>query len=253
MNKTLLTGAAFALTLGFVVAGVLLTRPAREPHEPASARNLDRDDPAGLKDAAGNQGADKSPSEIADAEYESLKDPKRRVELIEWVAGQSWAGHKTPMLRKALVADPDEAVQLAALRSSIKLAEKSSQGSIAEVLRTGLGAANARVVQQSLREARKHPSIELVPDLIEIANSTAAHRFLAIDALAFTDDPKAKAKVVEWAGREDGDNVERIRAVALLSKVKCPESEALLARLCGSSDEEVRKVAVEALAAYGAK
>ena len=181
------------------------------------AGNLDQNDPAGSTDPAGNQGAGRSPSEIAEADFEHLKDPARRVAFIEWVAAQSWAGHKTPMLRKALVADPSQEVQLAALGASLKLAMKSSQGSIAEVLRTGLGAANARVVQQSLREARKHPSVELVPDLVEIANSSAPHRFLAIDALAFTDEPEARAKVIEWAGREDGDKIERIRAVALLS------------------------------------
>lgn len=72
---------------------------------------------------------------------------------------------------------------------------------------------------------------------------------MALNALAFTDDDRARAKVVEVASREDGDKSERIRAIALLSKVKGEPAYQLLGQLAGSLDDEVRKVALEALAA----
>lgn len=167
---------------------------------------------------------------------------------MEWIAEQGWARHDTPVLRKALVADSDSRVQIAALTVSIALAERHKQ-STHEVIRIGLQVASVEVVQQALREARKHPSPELVPDLLEVADSSAAHRFLAIDALAFTDDDRARAKVIEVASRADGDKSERIRAIALLAKIKGQSALELLGRLSGDSDEQVRMVALEALAA----
>ena len=253
MSKPLLALFVFLVAMGSVVAWIVVSQPAHERAPVGQSNSDEKQRDAAVTEKSGKRDETPTPEKQAEIDYNAQSDANQRLALIERVGAADWARHDTPLLRKAILADGDERVQLAALAKSVALAEKHSPKSIHEVVRAGLSTANPRVVQQSLREARKHPSAELVPDLIEIADSAAAHRFLAIDALAFTDDPKAKAKVIEWAGREDGDKIERIRAVALLSKVKCPESEALLARLCGSSDEEVRKVAVEAYAAYCAK
>lgn len=254
MNKTIVALSVFALAVGGAASWVLLTRP---PHEPvsknASATNDESKPEKSWRERVKTSRDGKSPAQLADEEYADLRDAKDRLELIRWVAEQEWAGHKTPVLRKALVADTDEAVQLEALDKSVKLADKYGASSVAEVIRTGLSVGNVKVVQQSLREARKHPCVELVPDLLEIADSKAAHRFLAVDALAFTDDPRASAKVIEVASREDGDRTERLRAIALLAKIKDPRAEELLGQLCGNSDEDIRKVAIEALVARGSK
>lgn len=247
MNKTIIALSTFALTAGGVVSWVLLTRPAHEPARITSP--VSAEEPAkSWRDRVKIAQDGMSPAEIADTEYANLQDPKLRLELIRWVGDQEWAGHKTPVLRKALIADTDEAVQLEALDRCIKLAEKSGQSSIDEVIRAGLSAANFNVQAGALKQARLHPSADLVPDLILIAEG-GGHRSMALNALAFTDDDRARAKVIEVASREDGEKSERIRAIALLSKVKGEPAYQLLGQLAGSLDEEIRKVALEALAA----
>lgn len=253
MNKTIVALSIFALTLGGLVSWVMLTRPTREAPKLTSTVNADDRPAETWRDRVITPKDGKTPAEAADIEYNSLTNAKSRLELIRWVSEQDWAGHKTPVLRKALIADTDEAVQIAALEKSVKLAEKYGQPSINEVIRAGLSVANPRVIQQSLREARKHPSPELVPDLLEIADSKVDYRFLAIDALAFTDDVRAHAKVIDIASREDGNRNDRLRAIALLCKVKDPRALDLLGQLCGNTDEEIRNVANEALAAYNGK
>jgi len=253
MSKLFVASLACAVTLGLIIGWVLLTRPPHESPRLTSTVNAEEPPKETWRDRVLSPREGKTPAEIADMEFNNINDARQRRELLDWVADQPWADHKTPVLRKAMVADQNEEVQLAALGKSVKLAEKNGTPALDEVIRAGLTAANLRVVQQSLREARKHPSVELVPDLLEIADSSAAHRFLAIDALAFTDDPRARAKVIEVASREDGDKNERVRAVALLCKVKDERALTLLGQLCGSGDSEVRLAANEALAARDAK
>lgn len=248
MNKPLAACLAFALAVGAVVTWVVVTRPA--PEIPKTASTVKADEPAeSWRDRVITPKDGKTPAEAADIEYNSLADAKSRLELIRWVAEQEWAGHKTPLLRKALIADADQAVQLEALEKSVKLAEKYGQPSINEVIRAGLSVASLRVIQQSLREARKHPSPELVPELLQVVDSKVDYRFLAIDALAFTDDSRAHAKVIEIASQENGNKNDRVRAIALLCKIKDSPALELLGQLSGSTDEEIRRVANEALAA----
>ncbi len=253
MNKTVMALAVFALTIGSIASWVLLSRPAQVVRKAACTVLAPEPPKQSWRDRVRTANDAKTPEERAEAEYLELLDPKERLDLIRWVGEQDWAGYKTPVLRKALVADADGDVQLEALAQSLKLAREAGPASIAEVIRNGLSAGNVKVTQQSLREARKHPCVELVPDLLQVADSSSPHRFLAIDALAFTDDDRARAKVIEVASREDGEKSERIRAIALLSKVKGEQALELLGRLAGSLDQEVRNVALEALAARDAK
>jgi hypothetical protein len=248
MKKPLAACLAFGLTVGLVAAWIILTRPTHE-RAPSSKADVVDAAPQTWRDRVIDSKTGKSPAELADIEMNNLRDANERKALVEWTSAQPWADHKTPVLRKAMIADANEEVQVSALEKSVYLAEKRGPEAIAEVIRAGMGAGSPRVVQQSLREARKHPLPELVPDLLEVADSKAAHRFLAVDALAFTDDDRARAKVVEVASREDGDKSERIRAIALLSKVKGEPAYQLLGQLAGNLDDEVRKVALEALAA----
>ncbi|GIK53799.1 MAG: hypothetical protein BroJett014_27720 [Planctomycetota bacterium] len=252
MNKTIVACIAFAIAVGAVVTWVFVTRTTPEVRTAATTVSADR--PAETwRERVLTPKEGKTPAEVADLEFNNLTDAKQRKELIEWVAGQPWADHKTPVLRKAMIADTNEEVQLAALDKSVQLADSKGTPAISDVVRAGLSAGNPKVVQQSLREARKHPCVELVPDLLEVADSSAAHRFLAVDALAFTDDPRARSKVIEVASREDGDKTERVRAIALLVKIKDVRADEVLAQLCGSSDPEIKAVAVEAMAARDKK
>lgn len=245
MRKVLPGFVAFLLTVGVIVAWVVISRPGQGPvaHLP-----LMEDEDSSLSNSPKVDRGNTTPEMDAERVFLEARDGGQRARYVEWIAEQGWARHDTPVLRKALVADSDSRVQIAALTVSIALAERHKQ-STHEVIRIGLQVASVEVVQQALREARKHPSPELVPDLLEVADSSAAHRFLAIDALAFTDDDRARAKVIEVASRADGDKSERIRAIALLAKIKGQSALELLGRLSGDSDEQVRMVALEALAA----
>lgn len=244
MSKPLLACLAFALTVGLIATWVILTRPIQEPMSRGQQPASEGDEP-GQRDRVSGTKSDASPAERADHEFGQLAKPEERLALLEWASTQPWADHKTALFRKAMAADPNAHVQVKALEKSVALAQKAGPQAVNEVIRAGLSVATARVVQQALREARKHPSPELVPDLLEVADSSAAHRFLAIDALAFTDDDRAK--VIEVASRADGDKSERIRAIALLSRVQDERALLLLGQLTGNADEEVRKVASEAL------
>jgi hypothetical protein len=250
MKKPLVACLAFGVTIGLVASWIILTRPAHE-RVPVSKVQVVEAAPKTWRDRVIDPASKMTPAELADYEMNNLRDAKDRKELLEWAAAQPWADHKTPLLRKAMIADANEEVQLTALDKSMELAAKNGPAALAEVIRAGLGAGNPRVVQQSLREARKHPLPALVPDLLEVADSKAAHRFLAVDALAFTDDDRARAKVIEVASREDGEKSERIRAIALLSKVRDSQALQLLGQLAGSQDDEIRTVALEALSARG--
>ncbi|MCC6149495.1 MAG: hypothetical protein IT461_04525 [Planctomycetes bacterium] len=253
MSKLLVASLVCAVTLGLIIGWVLLNRPPHESPALASSVNAEEPPKETWRDRVLSPMEGKTPAQIADKEFNNLSDAKQRRELLDWVANQPWVDHKTPVLRKALVADQNEDVQLVALSKCVKLAEKSGTSAVDEVIRAGLSAANPKVVQQSLREARKHPSVDLVPDLLEVADSSASHRFLAIDALAFTDDLRARAKVIEFALREDGEKTERIRAIALLVKIKDVRADEVLAQLCGSADHEIKAVAVETMAARDKK
>ncbi len=246
MSKPLLACLAFALTVGLIATWVILTRPIQEPMSRGQQPASEGDEP-GQRDRVSGTKSDASPAERADHEFGQLAKPEERMALLEWASKQPWADHKTALFRKAMAADPNADVQVKALEKSVALAQKAGPQAVNEVIRAGLSVATARVVQQALREARKHPSPELVPDLLEVVDSSAAHRFLAIDALAFTDDDRARAKVIEVASRADGDKSERIRAIALLSRVQDERALLLLGQLTGNADEEVRKVASEAL------
>lgn len=252
MSKPLLACLAFALTVGLIATWVILTRPIQEPMSRGQQPASEGDEP-GQRDRVSSTKSYASPAERAAWEFSQLAKSEDRLALLEWASTQTWADHKTALFRKAMAADPNAEVQVKALEKSVALAQKAGPQAVIEVIRAGLSVATARVVQQSLREARKHPSPELVPDLLEVAESGASHRFLAIDALAFTDDDRARAKVIEVASRADWDRSERIRAIALLTKVKGQNALELLGRLTGDGDEQVRMVAMEALAAREAR
>ena len=246
MNRSILFALVALIALGCVLGAYMLTL-SRDRNAGVAKNNLENSCSPALNQPAKPLPEPKTPEEKAEADYLRAEKPEDRIEIIRKAADLPGAHSNMPLLRKALVADASDDVQLEALAKSVELAEKESLGTLIEVIRGALSAPKDKVQQQALREARKHPSSDLVPDLIEIADGKAAHRFLAVDALAFTEDPRAKAKVLEVASRTDGDKTERVRAVALLAKTKDPNARSLLAELSGSSDDELRKVAKEVL------
>ncbi len=233
------------LVSGGMVAGFLVTRPREARVDDRLALGPeDRKPPDKTAKPSANQMSD---VEQAEADYFGAQDASDRVEIIRKAADLPGAKSNMSLLRKAMIADVSEDVQLEAMGKILELAGRESLGTRIEAVRSALKAPGERVRQQALREARKHPSPELVPDLIEIADGKAAHRFLALDALAFTEDPRAKAKVLEVASKTDGDKTERVRAVALLARTRDANARELLNQLSASGDEELRKVALEVL------
>ncbi|MCC6573000.1 MAG: hypothetical protein IT462_04335 [Planctomycetes bacterium] len=249
MSRPILLALVALLALGCVLGAYMLILP-RDTKAGGAGNNSENNCGLSVNQPVKPAPEKKTPEEIAEADYLSAEKPEDRIEIIRKAADLPGAKSSMPLLRKALVADANEDVQLEALAQSIKLAENEGLGILVETIRGALSAPKDRVQQQALREARKHPSPELVPDLIEIAAGKAAHRFLAVDALAFTEDPRAKAKVLEIASKTDGEKTERVRAVALLARTRDTNANELIHQLCGSSDEELRKVALEVVEAW---
>ncbi|MCC6573851.1 MAG: hypothetical protein IT462_08670 [Planctomycetes bacterium] len=252
VNRSVVFALVGLLALGCLLGGYMLTRPRdlNANRQENSVATINAPDSNRLLPSASPP---KTPVEQAESDYLEAEGAADRIEIIRKVAALPDAKSNMPLLRKALVADASEDVQLEALTKSVELAEKEGLGTLIEVIRGALSAPKDKVQQQALREARKHPSPLFVPDLIEIADGKAAHRFLAVDALAFTEDPRAKAKVLEVASKTDGDKTERVRAVALLAKTRDTNANELLHQLSGSSDDELRKVANEVIEALKAK
>jgi hypothetical protein len=89
----------------------------------------------------------------------------------------------------------------------------------------------------------------MLPELMRIATASGPERFLAVQALAFVDDPEAQAKVLETAKSEEVPRAERLSAVALLSQLSLTEAVNYLQDLAVGDDKELARCATEALVA----
>lgn len=105
------------------------------------------------------------------------------------------------------------------------------------------------VRRECLRICATDPHVELLDELLRLADDGGQERFLAAQALAFLDDDKAHEKVLAVARSEDLPRAERIRAVALLSRSQLTEAVLYLQELAAGTDAELREYAMSALAA----
>ena len=183
----------------------------------------------------------------APVEWAKLQNADERKELLRWYSTQPNIIPRTGVLRKAMAADPDPAVQEEAFKLSLELGKKIGHKPEAEVIEAALALTNANIQKAALYAARDCPDPSLVPPLLMMADSSVPHNFLALDALAFIDDQRARDKVYETATNEGAREDIRTRAVALLAKTKDTRARSMLEGLAAGSDDGMRAIAEEVL------
>lgn len=188
-----------------------------------------------------------SPETAADTKMHELMDPSERIAHLSWVADQDWARSGLPMLRKTIVSDADEAVQLHAVEKSLELARREGAGATSAVVQTSLASNKGNTRARGLRAARENPDPNLVPTMIELVDNQDPYATMALNALAHTDSEQAHAKVFAVAQDASVEPKLRERAVALLAVTKEREARPLLIELANSEDETLSSIAREVL------
>lgn len=244
MTRSLTLVLVTLVALGCVIGAYLLTKP--RDNKPTIAEDQSNGPALPTKEQKPAP-LPKTPAQIVEADYLQAESAAERIELIRKAAAMPDAKSNMPLLRKAMVSDADEGVQVEAFTKSLDLGEKEGLGMLIESIRRGLEVTSPRVRVAALKEARLHPSPTLVPVLVAMVEGEPDYRGMALTALAFTEDLRAKAKVLEVASSADGDRSVRIRAISLLIQTKDPNARELLRDLSASSDDELRQVALEVL------
>lgn len=243
MNKLGVVAIVVLVTTG-VAAGMYILHHGGSD----SGRNVPR--PNAL-DANSNgspqQGEPSDPEQAALEKLHALSLPADRIAHIKWAASQDWVRSNSPVLRNTIATDPDEGVQLAAVEEAVALAASEGPDAMAKVVRTALTSTKGNTRARGLKAAREHPQPALVPELIELVDSGDAYASMALNALAYTNTPEAKTKILAVASDESVSKNLRTRAVTLLAITKDMEALDLLRDLANGSDPELKAVAEEVL------
>jgi hypothetical protein len=240
MNKAAVAAILAVALIGGVVAFLALNEPGNPQRvaPPVGGCN-----PGGANVAEENV----SPEAAADAKMLELDLPADRISHLAWIEGQSWARSSLPVLRKTIVGDPSEEVQLAALESALRLANAEGPAATSNVVKTSLASTKGNTRARGLKAARENPDAELVPTLIELVDNQDPYASMALNALAYTPSPEGYAKILALAEDEGTDRKLRERAIALLAVTKDREALSLLTELANGEDEALSKLAAEVL------
>lgn len=191
-----------------------------------------------------------TPSRLAAQRYDALQSEEEREAHVRWVAQQGWATWEAPILKSAILSDPSETVQAAALEESIRLARKAGGSAPTSVVRLGLASNKGNTRAAALKAAREHADPVFVSELIQLVDENDPYAAMALNALAYTSAAEASAKITEVAGNANAERKLRERAIALLAVTKDPEARTLLLDLSMGSDESLARLAHEVLKAF---
>lgn len=239
MRRTLLVAACTVLAAaGVAVALVVVMNNAPSPSVRASELGGDSpEDPADPE----------NPEQAALEKYTQTKSDEDRLERIRWAARQPWAKSSSKLLRQAIVSDSTEAVQLAAVEESLKLARQEGGSAPTAVVRTALASTKGNTRAAGLKAARENADPEFVDELVQLVDEKDPYATMALNALAYTDSPAAQAKITAIAKDESVDRKLRERAIALLAVTKDREARPLIVELANGEDETLRRLADEVL------
>lgn len=198
--------------------------------------------PANPENAAAGKG-----DSSAIARYESLTDESERAAHIRALAGQPGAQWNDPVLKRAIVSDPSERVQGAALEESIKLARKAGGEAPTGAVRLGLGSNKGNTRAAALKAAREHADPKFVQELIQLVDDNDPYATMALNALAYTPSELAHGKINQVAHDESANAKLRERAVALLAVTKDKEALPLLRDLANGGDKTLAAIASEVI------
>jgi HEAT repeat protein len=188
-----------------------------------------------------------TPEAAADAKMLDLDNSADRICHLSWIEKQPWAKSSLPVLRKTIVGDPSEEVQLVALETALRLAGREGAAATSNVVKTSLASTKGNTRARGLKAARENPDAELVPTLLELVDNRDAYATMALNALAYTPSPEGHAKILAIAEDESADRKLRERAIALLAVTKDREALGLLTELANGQDEALRRIAAEVL------
>lgn len=202
--------------------------------------------------AVANEPARPQPSaaESADQKMDTLKSAAERQAHLDWIAAQDWAKSDLAVLRRTMVADPDENVQVKAVEVALGLATKEGAAAEVAVVKTALASAKGNTRARGLRAAREKPQAALVPTLLELVDNMDPYTTMALNALAHTADERAKARITAIAKDLNADPQVRQRAVALIAVTRDEEGHQYLIELSNGGDEALAKLALEVLKAW---
>ncbi|MBK9974277.1 MAG: hypothetical protein IPP14_05845 [Planctomycetes bacterium] len=191
-----------------------------------------------------------TPAEAADQKMSELKTAQERLKHLEWVAAQDWAASNMPLLRKAIVADPDESVQIKAVEVALQLAGKEGKGGEAAVVKTALASSKGNTRARGLKAAREKPDASLVPTLLELVDNNDPYATMALNALAYSADERGKARITALAKDESCSPQLRQRAVALIAVTRDEQGHRYLSELANGENETLRRIAEEVLKSW---
>jgi hypothetical protein len=242
MKNIWMLGAVAVLAAGSVVGYLIWSGPQDSPNVRAGAAG-----DASRCSASIPADSSASPEAAADARMRELAQPAERINHIDWIVGEDWARSDLPVLRKTIVSDPDEEVQLHAVEKSLELAQKEGAGATSVVVQTSLASTKGNTRARGLKAARENPDAGLVPTLIELVDNRDPYATMALNALAYTANPEGHAKILAVAQDETADRKLRERAIALIAVTKDREAYPLLGELANGQDEVLRTLADEVL------
>lgn len=150
-------------------------------------------------------------------------------------------------LRHAMSIERSGAVRIKAFQVAKELASREGSLYLTEILRSGITNPHEDVRREGLRACRDNPRYELLTDLLGIVKSGGSERPVAIQALAFMDDPVAQQAVLDTAMADYIPREQRVQAVALLCRTRLNDGVAYMQQLATGDDDELRDVAMVAL------
>jgi len=235
---------ALVLLVGLLIAAWIWNNPGDAPNQagkgPGNHATNEGDQPS----------ATLTPAEAADQKMSELKAAQDRLQHLEWVATQEWAASNMPLLRKAIVADPDESVQIKAVEVALQLAHKEGKGGEAIVVKTALASSKGNTRARGLKAARERPDASLVPTLLELVSNNDPYATMALNALAYTADERGKERITALAKDENCSFQLRQRAVALIAVTRDEEGHRYLLELANGENETLRRIAEEVLRSW---
>lgn len=245
-NALLLATGVIVMVTGFVVAFILTENTEHRPQVIGVANSADTTDATSPKPKPEVFSLEQNfRRELAEASTDSAK-----LDVLEWFAEHPQARSSSDTLRSAMLVEQSVKVRLKAFQTARDLALHEDRNALIAVLKEGVGNPYPEVRRESLRSCRDNPQYELLSDLLEVVERGGHDRSVAIEALAFMDDPEAQEKVLETARSEEVPRADRIQAIVLLSQSDLNEAVSYLQELATGEDHELQQFAIEALGVW---
>jgi len=241
------------LVVALIAAGALIALLSdSDTHNSHEVNNAKLDEPA----AALQSPSIKAPVDAEQELRQSLQaagTEDGRVAVLEDFRARPDARSMNTVLRTTMLADNSPKVRLKAFEVAKALAMAEGREETISILRDSVRNPYAEVQREGLRACRDHPHFELMDELVEVVRRGGSERPVAIQALAFLDEPDAQRLVLESAQSTTLPRAERIQAVALLCELEIPEAVEYLKALAAGEDAELKAYAIEALAVRQAR